>query len=179
MVHYLGVSATPVAPPESPERFAALEAVRTLGRLVTVFAERRKQLAESVGLTDQQWQALEEVHEEHFMPTLFAQKRETSAAAVSKILRQLTDKGLILPRVAKHDGRQRAYALTEHGAALLEQLRKEREAVITSVWMGYPRTTLAEFSAFGNDLATRLEALVELRKSARRGKAGTPEEGKK
>jgi DNA-binding MarR family transcriptional regulator len=176
LVHNLSVSPTPPVP--SPERAAALDAVRTLGRLATVFAERRKQLAESVGLTDQQWQALEEVHEEHFMPTLFAQKRETSAAAVSKILRQLTDKGLILPRVAAHDGRQRSYALTARATQLLDRLREEREVVIAEVWMGYPRTTLAEFSAFGNDLATRLEALVEIRKRQNHKQAGTPEEGK-
>jgi DNA-binding MarR family transcriptional regulator len=160
----MGVTAS-LAPPEpSEDRTQALEAVRTLGRLATVFAERRRQLAESVGLTDQQWQALEEVQEEHFMPTLFAQKRETSAAAVSKILRQLTDKGLIVPRVSEHDGRQRSYTLTPKGQELLLQLQKEREAVIAKVWMTYPSPTLSEFSAFGNDLARRLEALLEPKK---------------
>jgi DNA-binding MarR family transcriptional regulator len=154
-------------PIEPDARRAALDAVRTLGRLATVFAERRRQLAESVGLTDQQWQALEEVQEEHFMPTLFAQKRETSAAAVSKILRQLTDKGLILPHVAEHDGRQRAYTLTEKGQSLLAQLRDEREAVIGRIWMTYPTEDLAGFSRFGNDLAARLEVLLDEGKRSR------------
>jgi DNA-binding MarR family transcriptional regulator len=145
-------------------RSHALEAVRTLGRLATVFAERRKQLAESVGLTDQQWQALEEVQAEHFMPTLFAQKRETSAAAVSKILRQLVDKGLVVARVSEHDGRQRAYDVTPKALELLGLLRDEREAVIRAVWMSYPSEELAQFAVFGSDLAERLETLVEERK---------------
>jgi DNA-binding MarR family transcriptional regulator len=160
-VHYLLVTVLMTSTGGPEARDEALGAVRTLGRLATVFADRRRQLAESVGLTDQQWQALEEVAEEHFMPTLFAQKRETSAAAVSKILRQLTDKGLILPRVAKHDGRQRAYTLTSKGQSLLTRLREERETVIAQIWMTYPTSTLAAFSAFGNDLAARLEALLD------------------
>jgi|GEM_PF-1169449 len=147
-----------------PIRRHALDAVRTLGRLATVFAERRKQLAESVGLTDQQWQVLEEVQAEHFMPTLFAQKRETSAAAVSKILRQLLEKGLVVASVSERDGRQRAYEVTPRGLELLGRLRDEREAVIAQVWMSYGEGELEQFSRFGDNLAQQLEGLVEHRK---------------
>lgn len=165
--------------PSRPElRDRALEAVRTLGRLVTVFGERRKQLAERVGLTDQQWQALEEVEVEHFMPTLFAQKRETSAAAVSKILKQLTDKGLVVGRVSEVDGRQRTYEVTPRGRELLSELREERERVIGEVWMSYPAERLEEFSSFGNDLAAHLETLVERRKREIRSPEGPKKEGK-
>lgn len=144
--------------PES--RSAALDAVATLGRLVTVFAERRKQLAESVGLTDQQWQALEEVQTEHFMPSLFAHKRETTAAAVSKILRQLSEKGLIQASVSTVDARQRAYSVTDKGRGLLTTLRAERERAIREVWLQFELGELRTWSGLGQRLAERLERLA-------------------
>lgn len=145
---------------DNEARSAALDAVATLGRLVTVFAERRKQLAESVGLTDQQWQALEEVQTEHFMPSLFAHKRETSAAAVSKILRQLSDKGLIQASVSAIDARQRAYSVTDLGRSLLLTLRAERERAIAEVWLKFELGELKTFSGLGQKLAQGLERLA-------------------
>lgn len=153
-----------IAPPEAKE--AALEAVATLGRLVTVFAERRKQLAESVGLTDQQWQALEEVQTEHFMPSLFAHKRETSAAAVSKILRQLSDKGLIQASLSSVDGRHRSYSVTDKGRALLANLREERERAIREVWLKLELGELRAWSSLGERLASGLERLAAERTKA-------------
>lgn len=141
-------------------RSAALAAVATLGRLATVFGERRKQLAESVGLTDQQWQALEEVQTEHFMPSLFAHKRETSAAAVSKILRQLSDKGLIQAALSPTDGRHRSYSVTDAGRTLLAALRAERERAIREVWLKLEASELRAFSGLGGRLAEGLERLA-------------------
>lgn len=154
----MGVSST-----EDESRGAALKAIATLGRLVTVFAERRKQLAESVGLTDQQWQALEEVQTEHFMPSLFAHKRETSAAAVSKILRQLSDKGLIQAAVSAVDGRQRSYSVTAQGQTLLSTLRAERERAIREVWLQFELSDLHTWSGLGERLAEGLERLAAQR----------------
>lgn len=144
----------------SAEFAAALDAVAVLGRLASVFVERRRQLAESVGLTDQQWQALEQVQTEDFMPSLFAQKRDTTAAAVSKILRQLADKGLIIPHVSEADGRQRSYEITARGREVLEQVRRERERVIRSVWMAEPPRELEQFAQFGAKIARALEQIA-------------------
>ena len=90
-------------------------AIACLQRLAGLLAERRAQIARSVELTEQQWAVLEEISTEHFMPSLFAKQRESSAAAVSKILRQLLAKGLVSVQLGEEDGRQRRYELTAKG----------------------------------------------------------------
>src|SRR5271157_3456982 len=109
-------------------------AIACLQRLTDVFQQRRTQLAQSVGLSEQQWAVLEQVSSEHFMPSMFAKSRASSAAAVSKILRQLVDKQLILARVDKNDARQRRYELTPKGKITMAALRRKRELAIKSVW---------------------------------------------
>ena len=74
---------------------AAHQAIEQLQKLSELFQQRRVQLAKTVKLTEQQWRVLEEVSTEHFIPSMFARNRESSPAAVSKIIRQLTEKGLI------------------------------------------------------------------------------------
>lgn len=146
----------------------ALTAVEVLGRLSAVFAERRRQLAESVGLTDQQWQALEEIQTEHFMPSLFARERKSSAAAVSKILRQLTDKGLITAHVGNDDARKRSYVVTPRGQVVMKTLRAERQRAIEQVWLRFPQAELEAFNQLGSRLAESLEMFA---KEAARSKA--------
>src|SRR5512142_3093459 len=90
----------------------AHEGIACLQRLSDAFRRRREALALSVRLTDGQWMLLEEIASEHFMPSMFARTRESSAAAVSKALRQLLDKGLVSVGLSKEDGRHRAYLLT-------------------------------------------------------------------
>ncbi len=82
-----GQSSEPKGESQSGERIH--EAIGHLGRLSELFQKRRVQLAESVGLTEHQWGVLEEIALDHFMPSMFARQRESSAAAVSKTLRQL------------------------------------------------------------------------------------------
>jgi DNA-binding MarR family transcriptional regulator len=135
----------------------AHEAIECLARLVDLTQTRREQLAASVGLTDQQWGVLEEVATEHFMPSLFARRRESSAAAVSKILRQLVDKGLVVAAVAKDDARQRRYALTAKGKRVMDRLREGREAAVQQVWLSLDPDELRSFTAFGRTLIERLE----------------------
>lgn len=151
----------------------ALEGVLVLGRLSALFAERRRQLGESVGLTDQQWQALEEVQTEHFMPSLFAKERASSAAAVSKILRQLTDKGLVTAHVSDVDARQRSYQVTARGRAVLDELREGRREAIREVWLSLEAERLENFVETGTLLADRLEEFTEKkrRESARSRRA--------
>lgn len=136
-------------------------AIACLQRLTDLFAERRQQLARSVGLTDQQWAALEEICSEHFMPSLFARQRQSSAAAVSKILRQLLDKDLVSVGLGARDGRQRRYELTAKGKRCIEGLRREREAAIRTVWSGLDGVGLDAFTHLGTRLAQRLTHYAE------------------
>jgi DNA-binding MarR family transcriptional regulator len=132
-------------------------AIECLGRLASLYQERREQLAESVQLTDQQWGVMEEIATEHFMPSLFARRRDSSPAAVSKILRQLVDKGLVVATIAKADARQRNYALTPKGKRTLDKLRESREEAIRKVWLALDGEGMRAFTSFGTELIERLE----------------------
>jgi DNA-binding MarR family transcriptional regulator len=138
----------------------ALQCVEVLGNLAALFEERRRQLAESVGLTVQQWEVLEQVQHEHFMPSLFAQKRASSAAAVSKILRQLTDKSLIIAHVSDKDARQRDYEVTKIGQELLGLVREQRRHAIDEVWLKLSHEQLDQFYEVGGELVSRLDSFA-------------------
>ena len=133
------------------------EAIACLGRLTEVYGQRRQDLAEQVGLTEQQWSVLDEIENEAFMPSLFARRRESSAAAVSKILRQLQDKELVVVSVRPNDGRQRHYELSPLGKQAMARLRALRQHAIDEVWQRFDSTQLKAFTGFGNELLTRLE----------------------
>jgi len=133
-------------------------AIACLQRLTDVFQQRRVQLAQSVGLSEQQWAVLEEISNEHFMPSMFARSRASSAAAVSKILRQLVDKHLVRSKVDSDDGRQRRYELTAKGKAAMATLRQKREQAIQAVWTSLDGPALEAFTRFGDALTERLEA---------------------
>jgi DNA-binding MarR family transcriptional regulator len=135
----------------------AHEAIACLGRLTSAFQRRREELAASVGLSDGQWGVLEEISREHFMPSMFAKTRESSAAAVSKTLRQLLDKDFVSVTLSKADGRQRSYVLTAKGKRVLESLRQEREQAIEKIWLTLDRDEMQNFATFANELTTRLE----------------------
>jgi DNA-binding MarR family transcriptional regulator len=140
-------------------------AIECLGRLTELYGERRQQLAQSVGLTEQQWGVLEEIATEHFMPSLFARRRDSSAAAVSKILRQLVDKGLVVGAIAKGDARQRTFSLTARGRRVMEKLRESRKDAIREVWLTLDRDGVLAFTAFGTELIARLERYADTAKS--------------
>jgi len=133
------------------------EAIACLRRLTDAFRRRREQLALSVGLSDGQWGVLEEIAREHFMPSMFARTRDSSAAAVSKTLRQLLDKGLVSVSLSKDDGRQRAYVLTAKGKRVLDTLRDERELAIEKIWLALDPGQVQSFIAFGTQLSEHLE----------------------
>jgi DNA-binding MarR family transcriptional regulator len=143
----------------SPEIHAA---ITCLQRLSELFQQRREQLAETVGLTEQQWSVLEEISTDHFMPSLFAKQRSSSAAAVSKILRQLLDKRVVAVHLNQDDGRQRQYVLTATGKKKLEELRAERSRAIKAVWQSFPKSDLEAFTRFGDQLTERLESYAQL-----------------
>lgn len=139
-------------------REALWAAISELGRLTELMERRRQQLARSVGLTPQQWRLLEEVAREDFMPSLFARSQECSPAAVSRVLRQLLERGLIEVSIGTRDARRREYALTAAGGAVLEDLRAAREEALNAVWRDFGAQELERFAAFGGALADRLEA---------------------
>lgn len=134
------------------------EAIGRLQRLAALFHQRRAQLAQGVGLTEAQWEVLERIASERFMPSLFARHRESSAPAVSRIIRQLLRKKLITVSVSDTDGRQRRYQLTARGQKTLQGLRATRRRAIDAVWMDLDPRALAAFSQFSGELIARLEA---------------------
>jgi DNA-binding MarR family transcriptional regulator len=140
-----------------PRIEAVHEAIARLQRLTDLFQERREQLASQVGLTEAQWSVLEEISTEHFMPSMFARDQESSRAAVSKVIRQLLDRGLVRVAISAADGRQRDYALTADGKATLARLRTEREHAIEAIWMRLDPEALARFSELSVDLIGRIE----------------------
>ncbi|MGD8859676.1 MAG: MarR family transcriptional regulator [Myxococcales bacterium] len=136
-------------------------AIGQLQKLTELFAARRQSLARGVGLTEQQWRVLEEISTEHFIPSMFARKSESSAAAVSKILRQLLDKDLVAVSVDGDDGRQRRYALTDAGRRVMDALRADRERAIDHIWSDLPPAQLARFNDFARELVARIESYSE------------------
>jgi DNA-binding MarR family transcriptional regulator len=135
----------------------AHEAIACLQRLSEAFQARRAALAQEAGLSEHQWGVLEEISTEHFMPSMFARRRESTPAAVSKTIRQLLDKGVISVSVSKADGRQRNYVLTPKGKRVMTRLRQSRQEAIEDIWLKIERDKLSAFTAFGNELATRIE----------------------
>ncbi len=135
--------------------------IEHLQRLSELFQKRRQQLAEGVGLTEHQWGLLEEISTDHFMPSMFARQRESSAAAVSKTIRQLVDKGLVTVSLGEGDGRQRKYDLTAKGKRVMARLRRARKEAIDRVWTQIDQAELETFNQFADELEGKLSALVE------------------
>lgn len=131
--------------------------IALLQRLTELFEQRRQQLAARVGITEQQWRVLEEISSEHFIPSLFAKSQESSAAAVSKVLRQLLDKELVRVSVSETDGRLRQYELSPKGQKLMERLRRYRQRAIETIWAGLPADKLRVFSDLSAELVIRIE----------------------
>jgi DNA-binding MarR family transcriptional regulator len=148
------MATTSTPDPRTREVHAAIE---KLSRLTELFQERREQLASRAGLTDAQWGVLEEVSTERFMPSMFAKDQASSCASVSKVLRQLLDRGLVRVAISPKDGRQRDYALTREGRATLDRLRAEREKAIAAIWLKFNPADLVRFNAFAGELIERIE----------------------
>ena len=141
-------------------------AIAALQRLAEAFQLRRAQLARDSGLTEAQYQVLEQIGSRSFMPSLFARRRESSAAAVSKVLRTLQDEGLVAATSGDGDARRRRYRLTATGARLLETVESGRRRAIDAVWSDLEAAELQRFARFSERLAERLEAYAETQRSA-------------
>jgi DNA-binding MarR family transcriptional regulator len=137
----------------------AHEAIAALQRLTDLFRLRRAQLARAALLSEQQWQVLEEIASAQFMPSMFARGREQSPAAVSRVIRQLLDRKLIAPAVARgSDRRHRTYALTALGRRTLDELRGHRGRAIEAIWLHLDPRELSTFTKVSGELAARLDA---------------------
>jgi DNA-binding MarR family transcriptional regulator len=135
----------------------SLSAIAYLQQLTQLFQARREQLAAAVGITEHQWAVLEQTTSEQFMPSMFARSQQSSAAAVSKTLRQLIEKGLVSAVIDKKDGRQRRYDLTTKGRRVMDRLRESREAAVRDIWMKFEPARLRAFSGFARELCSKLE----------------------
>jgi DNA-binding MarR family transcriptional regulator len=147
------IGATQVSARRDPI-FQAIEAMTALAEL---FERRREALARDAGITIEQWRVLEEISTQHFIPSMFAKSRDSSAAAVSKILRQLLDSGLVSAAIGRADRRNRHYKLTARGNRILAELRSAREKAIEAIWTGFSRDELSAFSKFAATLSDRIE----------------------
>ena len=142
---------------ESNRTRAVHRAIGALQQLADLFQRRRSELAAQAGLSEQQWRVLEEISAEHFMPSLFARSRQSSPAAVSKIIRQLAEKELISVSISRDDGRQRRYQLTARGKRVIKQLRELRQQAIEKVWLRFDAADLRRFSEFSSRLIESIE----------------------
>lgn len=137
------------------------DAIAVLQRLSDLFTERREQIASNAGLSVAQWRVLEEIATEHFMPSMFAERRAISAAAVSKLVRGLLERGFVRTSIALGDRRQRNYVLTASGRRTLERVRTSRQSAIDEIWTDLPVGELRTFTRFGETLAQRLEHVLD------------------
>lgn len=135
-------------------------AIASLQRLAEIFAERRRQLAAVVGLTEAQWRVLEEIDGDSFLPSMFARHRSISAAAVSRTLRHLLDLGLVQSSIGADDGRQRHYRLTTKGRRAIQRVEQAREVAVQQIWSDLPVADLQAFTRLSDELAQRLEAFA-------------------
>ena len=143
--------------PPSP---ATLRAVERLQTLTDLFALRRRQLAAEADLTEAQWRVLEEIATDHFLPSMFARIRDCSAAAVSRTLRQLQERGLVRAQRDREDARQRRYALTVAGRRRLERIRRARHHALAVAWDDVDDRELERFVRFAGPLIERLQTLA-------------------
>ena len=136
------------------------EAIGALQRLTDLFNERRDEIARGAGLSVRQWQILEEVATEHFMPSMFAARGAVTPAAVSKLVRGRLERDLVRASISTGDRRQRSFVLTAAGRKLLDGVRLTRQAAIDAIWADLPEAELLRFAKFGQKLGNRLEAYL-------------------
>jgi len=82
--------------------FQAIEAMTALAEL---FERRREALARDAGNHYRAVAGARRNFDSTFIPSMFARSRDSSAAAVSKILRQLLDSGLVSAAIGRADRR--------------------------------------------------------------------------
>ena len=138
-------------------------AIAGLQRLADLLAQRRAQLAQEAGLSEQQWRLLEEIAAPGFLPSLFARRTDVTPAAVSKVLRQLLDKDLVGVTISEQDARQRDYTPTARGRKLLARIEAARRDAVRTIWSALPPRDVKNFADLAEALAIRLESYARTR----------------
>jgi DNA-binding MarR family transcriptional regulator len=80
---------------------------------------------------------------------------------VSRVLRQLLDRGLVVVSISATDARRREYSLTADGAKRIARLQAARERAMEAVWDGLERVDVEHFARFGAQIAGRLAAYAD------------------
>ena len=132
--------------------------IESLQGLVEIFEDRRESLARAAGLSATQWQLLEQVSRDDFMPSLFARRRDVSPTAVSRTLRRLLDRQLVDVQISPRDARQRLYRVTAKGRKALDAVHEERERAIHAVWEALSDADLTRFEKLARGLTERLRS---------------------
>ena len=138
-------------------------AIAALQKLSDLLAERRAQLAQEAGLTEQQWRLLEEIAAPGFLPSLFARRTDVTPAAVSKVLRQLLEKDLVAVAISEQDARQRAYTPTARGRKALARIEAARQDAVRTIWSALAPRDVSQFADLSEALAARLESYARTR----------------
>ena len=138
----------------------AIAALQTLSALL---AQRRAQLAQEAGLTEQQWRLLEEIAAPGFLPSLFARRSDVTPAAVSKVLRQLLEKDLVAVAISDQDARQRDYTPTARGRKALARIEAARQDAVRTIWSALAPRDVSQFADLSETLAARLESYARAR----------------
>jgi len=138
-------------------------AIAALQKLSDLLAQRRAQLAQEAGLTEQQWRLLEEIAAPGFLPSLFARRSDVTPAAVSKVLRQLLEKDLVAVAISEQDARQRDYTPTARGRKALARIESARQDAVRTIWSALAPRDVSQFADLSETLATRLESYARAR----------------
>lgn len=145
-----------------------LRAIAALQELADLLAERRAQLARDAGLSEPQWRLLEGIAAPGFLPSLFARRSDVTAAAVSKVLRQLLEKDLVAVSISEQDARQRDYTPTARGRKALARIEAARQDAVRTIWSSLAPRDVSRFADLSEALAARLESYARTRSGGRR-----------
>jgi len=96
-----------------------------------VMARLRPHLRDA-GVTEQQWRVLRVLDEGDADPTALAEAALLFAPSVTRILKDLTDRDLILRRADPADGRRSILSLTPAGRALIRKTSRQTVRVLES-----------------------------------------------
>ncbi len=146
-------------------------AIAALQKLADLLAERRAQLAHEAGLSEPQWRLLEEIAAPGFLPSLFARRTDVSAAAVSKVLRQLLEKDLVAVSISDKDARQRDYTPTARGRKALARIETARQDAVRTIWSALAPRDVSRFADLSEELAARLGGYARKRSDRIRRKS--------
>lgn len=110
------------------------------------------------GLTEQQWRVLRALTSgESFEVTELAEATFLLAPSLSRILKDLDERGLILRRTSKSDLRRGIVSISPQGLVLIEQAGTESEVIYREITGRYGGERLAELQSLLRQLEECLD----------------------